>query len=681
MSAEILSPCGSVESLNAAIRTGCTAVYAGSKRFSARQGAENFDDDQLKQAIELCHKHGIKFYQAINTVATDSELYDLSMELKRACEYGVDAIITQDLALVDMVEELCPNLEIHASTQMTIHSPMGIDIGKAMGFSRVVASRELSLEQIKSLCNRGLEIEVFVHGALCMSVSGQCYMSAMIGSRSANRGRCAQACRLPFSDNIKKGGREYSLSLKDLSLVSHLRELEDVGVSSMKIEGRMKRPEYVASATDVCAKSLSGKEYDLETLKAVFSRSGFTDGYLTGKRYEMFGTRQKEDVVSAKDVLPQLKQLYRKERKSATLSFNLIVKTGRPACLEAVDNMGNTASATLNPPEPALNRPLTKETAIKQISKLGDTIYEFNKLDIDIDEGVMIPLKDLNTLRRQVCEEMDQIRISANSKVVSFIDSKMELDFNFPKLKNIKQKRIRLDVTKAEQLRGINFEEIEFAIVPLIEVKNCNGLPIDKIALSLPRFINNEEKTYSDLKKAKEQGFSKIYASNYAHIEMGNRLGLEIHGDFGLNPTNSLAVKKLSQLGISSVTMSLELKAGQINRIGDFSKLGIVAYGKIPLMLTRNCPISDCSRCTGFITDRTNRSFNIQCNKNQGYVEVLNCDTLWLADKLEDFNVDFITLKFSDETVNQTAKVLKGYLNGEVSSGAITRGLYYRGII
>lgn len=679
MKAEILSPCGSVESLNAAIRTGCNAVYAGSKRFSARQGAENFSDQELKQAIDLCHKNGIKFYQAINTVATDSELYDLSKELEKACEYGVDAIITQDLAVVNMVKKACPELEIHASTQMTLHSPMAVDFAKKLGFSRVVASRELSLEQIKSLCNRGTEIEVFVHGALCMSVSGQCYMSAMIGSRSANRGRCAQACRLPFFDNIKKGGRDFALSLKDLSLVSHLNELEKIGVASLKIEGRMKRPEYVASATDVCQKALDGQEYDIDTLRAIFSRSGFTDGYLTGKRYDMFGTRQKEDVTSAKDVLPKLKQLYRKERKNSNLSFKLVVKKGQPAMLFGTDDMGNTAEAFGNAPETAVNRPLTKEVAEKQISKLGDTIYEFVSLETDIDEGVIVPLKELNTLRREVCEKMDEKRIAANSRKVSFNES--ELKFEFPKLKNIKPQKIRLDVSKTEQLRGIDFGNIEFAIVPIWETPNCKGLPVEKIALSLPRFINDENHMIEQLKIAKQQGFTMIYASNYAHIEVANMLGFEIHGDFGLNVTNSMAAETLAQLNLKSVTMSMELKAGQINRIGDYTQIGILAYGKIPLMLTRNCPISDCSRCKGYITDRTNRNFPIQCRKNQGYVEVLNSDTLWLADKLADFNVDFITLKFSDETVSQTAQVLESYLKGEKSPDPVTRGLYYRGII
>lgn len=680
MSAEVLSPCGSFEALVAAVRTGCDAVYAGSKLFSARQGADNFTEEELSEAVRLCHKSGIKFYQAINTVVTDSELPLLACELEKACKIGVDGIIVQDLAVVSIVKEACPDLEIHASTQMTLHTPAGVDFAKKLGFSRAVAARELSKDEIASLCGRGIEIEAFVHGALCMCVSGQCYMSAMIGSRSANRGRCAQACRLPFSNGIPtaKGGNDYALSLKDMSIIPYLKELEETGVSSLKIEGRMKRPEYVAAATDACRKSLDGEPFDTEALKSVFSRSGFTDGYYTGKRREMFGTRRKEDVVSAAEVLKPLKQLYRKERKAAKASFALKAVFGERIRLEISDG-SCTAAVFGNEPQEAVNTPLTQEFCERQLSKLGDTIYEFGGLECEIGEGVAVSAGELNALRREACLKLDEARIEKNTFRPQFNGE--SLFFDFPKFRNIKLRQLRIDVTKAEQLRMIDFDNIEMAIVPIEEISRCEGFDKSRIAISLPRFITDEAALEKRLEEAFGQGFKMAYVSNYAHIELCGKIGFELHGDFGLNITNSLALRELSKLKIISATLSPELKASQIAAIGDFARLGVIGYGRLPLMMTRNCPIGDCSRCKGFITDRTKRNFPIKCEKRRGYTEVLNSDVLWLGDKLSELNADFVTLKFYDETTEQAAKITEMFLKGEKTEGKFTRGLYFRGII
>ncbi|MDE6595155.1 MAG: U32 family peptidase, partial [Oscillospiraceae bacterium] len=331
---ELLAPAGSMESVLAAVRCGADAVYAGGERFSARANAANFPDAELEKAVRYCHLHGVKLYRAMNTLVFGSEIPDFVEAAKRSAEIGVDGLIVQDLGAARLLRQVLPDMRLNASTQMTIHTPEGAFLAAELGFSRVVAARELTIEQLQRLTETGIEIEAFIHGALCMSVSGQCFMSALIGSRSANRGMCAQACRLPFG--AVKGDR-YDLSLKDLCGIPHINKLTKIGVASLKIEGRMKRAEYVAAAVTACRAALDGKEPDLETLQAVFSRSGFTDGYLTGETgTAMFGYRRKEDVTAAEAVLPTLRELYRKESKAAGCSadFSVKIQQGEPVKLE-----------------------------------------------------------------------------------------------------------------------------------------------------------------------------------------------------------------------------------------------------------------------------------------------------------------------------------------------------------
>lgn len=680
MSAEILSPCKNTDALISALRCGCDAVYVGGKMFSARQGADNFTREELKKAAELCHRNGVKIYQAINTVIMDDELPLLAEELKFACEIGIDGIISQDLAVLNTIRKACPEMPVHASTQMTIHTPAGVDFAKNMGFSRIVVARELSKQEIAACCNRGVEIEAFVHGAMCMSISGQCYMSALIGSRSANRGRCAQACRLPFSNNLSgRSANEHALSLKDMCLVPHLRELEKIGVSSFKIEGRMKRPEYVAAATDACVKAVNGEKYDIDRLKSVFSRSGFSDGYYTGNRGQMFGIRTKDDVMDSADALPELAQLYRKEIKITGVEFFIKIKENQPVTVSAADSEGNCATVEGNVPEKAKSRSVTLEMCEKQLSKLGDTIYSFEGINGDIDDGLFVLASELNSLRREVCILLDKVRTEKNTKKISFNGKK--LNFFFPKLRNIKTRDLRLDVTKASQLRLVDFDRINMAIIPLSEISFCENLPAERIAVSLPRLITDECKLEKDLEKAFSMGFTKAFVSNYAHIEICRKIGFELHGDFGLNVTNSMALEKLGEQGLVSATLSPELKVHQISAIGDYAQLSILAYGKLPVMLVRNCPIGDCSHCKGYITDRTGRNFEVKCHKALGYFEILNCDCLWLADKQQELNVDYMTLKFYKEAPDEVMNICEKYLRGESCDGKFTRGLYYRGIL
>lgn len=675
---EILAPAGSMESLVAAIRCGANAVYLGSKAFSARANATNFDNEELKQAVEYAHKCGAKIYQTINTLIFDSQFEEIKKVIEFSVSIGVDAFIVQDLGVCQYIKQIAPQMPLHASTQMTIHTKQGALLAKELGFCRVVVARELSKRQIEEIVSTGIEVEAFVHGALCMSVSGQCYMSAMIGSRSANRGLCAQACRLPFS--AIDGQTRCDLSLKDMSYVDFISEMNEIGVASLKIEGRMKRPEYVAAATTACVQALDGQIPDTETLRAVFARSGFTDGYYTdNKGNDMFGIRKKEDVVSAEKVLPSLRELYKKEVKITQVDFNIEIKDGKQTVLTALDGDGNKVVALGDIPAKAINRPTDIETVKKQLSKLGDTIYTLGNIEAQIDDGLIVPASILNDLRRRICEALDEQRIKTNTNIFN-IES---FDFKPIKTQNIEKREIRIEVTKASQIENVSLDDVEKVIIPVDEWKKVIDIK-DKVILSLPRFTNFEEDTIEELKLAKENGFNAIECTNLAHIKVGTDLNLEMHGGFGLNITNSLSLKAISELGLKDTSVSFELKLSQIERLSDFMPFGIIAYGYLPLMLTVNCPVKQavgCNNCTKHLTDRTDRVFPVKCGDDA--VEILNCDVLYMADRLDEIKgVSFITLKFNDKSPRKVGDIINQYKNGSKPfSKDFTRGLYYRGII
>lgn len=403
---EILAPAGSMEALTAAVRCGANAVYLGTKELNARRTADNFDSAQLQQAVNYCHSHNVRVYLTANILVSDSEMRTACQTIKEALDCPVDGFIVQDLGLAKVIRENFPAAKLHASTQCSVNTPEGVKALEKLGFSRVVIPREMSIDEIREIRkSTNAELELFVHGALCMCVSGQCYLSAMIGGRSGNRGLCAQPCRLAFSaDN----SGSFDLSLKDLSLISRIKEIENAGIISLKIEGRMKRPEYVAAAVTACKKAIDGRfdANDEKILKSVFSRSGFTDGYFTGKRLDMFGTRQKEDVVSAKEVLKDLSHLYDNENPLIPVDFQLVFKANQPILLTAeTDNAKAELSSDV--PEAALNRPLSEEDLKQRISKLGGTQYYMRSFEADMEDGLIVRAGTLNKLRRDIVEKLD----------------------------------------------------------------------------------------------------------------------------------------------------------------------------------------------------------------------------------------------------------------------------------
>lgn len=681
--AEILSPAGSPESLSAALRCGCDAVYVGGRSFSARANAANFSDDELKEAVRLCHVRGVRLYLAINTLVLDSQLDECMRAVVFAAKIGVDGLITQDLCLVEIVRRCCPKMEIHASTQMTLHSENGVLAAKELGFSRAVLSRELSEDIITRLSQLGIETEIFVHGALCMSVSGQCYMSALIGSRSANRGLCAQACRLAVS--AVRGEQRYDLSLKDMSVLDVMDRVLATGASSLKIEGRMKRPEYVAKATDSAFKACAGLDADMDGLAAVFSRGGFTKGYFEGRLgAEMFGRRVSEDAAVSASVLPQLHELYRSEFKRDRVRFVFTARQGERVTLAAYDTQGNEFSAVGEIPQTAQNKGLTAEQVEKQLRKLGDTIYEFESCECDIGEMLYVSPAQLNALRRAVCEGLDGERAAANDRRVPFESADIT---DFEGGCEFEQPKIRIEISSLSQLEKTNLNDTEFVIMPFGLCESADIAAFGGKAMAkLPRFTFDEDRVVERLKGLKQRGLEHVLATNLAHLRIGRELGFEVHTDFGLNAANSVAVAMLGELGAVDVTASFELKAAQIRALKKSVPVGAIAYGRLPAMLTVNCPIRQavgCGRCTKTLFDPTGRELSVRCSKEESYVEVLNSDVLFMADKLADFKgAAFVTLCFDGETPQQVAGIIDAYKNGEKAQAEhFTRGLYYRGII
>ena len=680
--AEILSPVGSGEMLIAAVRCGADAVYLGTEEFSARRNAQNFSDNELEKAIEYCHIRGVRVYLTLNILIKENELGSAFELAKKAYNIGIDGIIIQDLGLAGILHEKIPDLKLHASTQMSVHSPSALPLLKELGFCQVVAGREMSEGELTELCKKAKElditVEAFVHGALCMSVSGQCLMSAFLGSRSGNRGLCAGTCRLPFK---VQNGTGYDLSLKDLSLLEYLDRLYACGVRSFKIEGRMKRPEYVAAATSACREALDNgnvSESLSATLRNVFSRSGFTAGYFNAELgKDMFGIRTKEDVISADKAFPELHSLYRFERKSVGIDVKAEILRDKPVKFIISDGE-NTAEIKGEIPQIAKNREIDREAAEKNLLKLGDTPYFVKNSEITVDNGLFVSASELNLLRRQAVSLLDSKRaeVTQSTNAVYVPNIKKENPVKSPK--TVIRVENSLQIPK-------NTEDIWAVILPLEEDSTLIKHYVLPFIADIPRGIESEEKIYNRLLSFKENGGKAALCGNLSHINLVKQAGLVPIGDLGLNISNSEALETLNGFGINSAIISCEEKITDINRLSDVAYKGIVAYGNIPLMLFRNCPLKNgisCKDCKkdGVITDRLGVEFPIRCR--MGYSELLNSQPIWLADRKSELSsLDFIVLYFTRETLDRVKEVIEAYKNGLPSDVKHTRGLYYRGTL
>ncbi len=676
---EVLAPVGSPESLAGAVRSGADAVYIGAKQFSARRNADNFDDNDIRDTVRYCHIRGVKVYLALNIMIKQSELQAAFDTALTAYKCGVDAIIISDLGLASLIHKHIPDLQLHASTQMTVHSPACLPTLKELGFTRVVVSREMSKQELQEFCKAaneiGIEVEVFVHGALCMSVSGQCLLSSILGARSGNRGLCAGPCRLPFK---AQGGTGYDLSLKDLCLYKYINELTEMGVASLKIEGRMKRPEYVSAATAACRQAVDNGFIEpklFETLQNVFSRSGFTDGYYKGALgRDMFGIRTKDDVIAAGDTYSYLHELYRAERQSVSVKMQAEILRDKPIKLTITDGK-NTVDAIGDIPQAAKNKALEKETVIDNLTKLGNTPYYCDTITVSLDNGLFVAASSLNALRRDAIEQLDSKRavVAQNEYTIP--------DFN--SINNLNgKKQFIARFANVEQIPE-KLGDIKSIILPY----ECEMPQIDgaEIIAELPRYIGNEAAVVKRLECLKQQGITAAYCANLSAVAIAKSLGFKVIGAMGLNASNNETIKTLNEIGVDIQMLSAEISVKEIKSISYVAPVGIFAYGRLPLMLTRNCPIKNgksCAECDkkGTLVDRKGIEFPVMCRV--GYSEMLNSAPLYMGDRLDEIPaVDYLLLYFTNETSDEINEIINSYNQNKKPTGEYTRNLYYRDLI
>ena len=669
---EILAPAGGREQLIAALRCGADAVYFGAGCFNARQNAENFSGGTLENAVALCHGRGVKAHITVNTLVTDGELPALRRTAEEIAASGADAVIVQDLAVMRLFLRRYPTIEVHASTQCAVHNSDGAKFYEDLGVKRVVLARELSIREIEKIRSEtGVELEAFVHGALCMCLSGACYMSSLIGGRSGNRGLCAQPCRTDFICE----GRHYALSLKDMSHLRHIRALSEAGVSSLKIEGRMKRPEYVAAAVTAAKAAASGEAYDEDSLRAVFSRSGFTDGYATGKRDgAMFGHREKEDVVASAGVLKELSRLYEKETQTVPADMSLTV--GADSSELKVSALSRSVTVSGEGGILAENRPTDKEYALRSLSKLGGTRFFLNGLSVDNPLGLMLPPSVMNSMRRMGIEALDR----ELSEVIPH--SACDFSYNIGKYSPPEHSELWVRCESADAVKLAS----DRLILPLVEIESHPDLITslgDRLTGELPAvlFPENEDEERARLRRLSDAGLKSVYAENAYGVALGRELCFQVFGGAGLNVLNTPALEYYRELGLSAVTVSFELRINRIAALGGTMPRGYIAYGKLPMMRVRSCPARaarSCSKCDGYphLTDKTGANFEITCHKRR-FQTILNPVPLHIGGKPQA-NCDYKLLWFTTETPEERERIFGEIRDNQESQLPRTGGLYYR---
>ena len=683
---EILAPVGSEEMLHAAVFSGADAVYLGFSGFNARTGAGNFDADSLKEAVRFCHARGVKVHVALNTTVYGGELASLCDAIRAVAASGADAVICQDLAVATLIGKIAPQLPRHGSTQMSVHTLQGALELKELGFTRVVLARELSLPEVEQITRHcGIETECFVHGALCMCVSGQCYMSAFLGGRSGNRGSCAGPCRLPFEANALpegKPGRLHHLSLKDNSVIDKLDQLQAIGVASAKIEGRLRTPEYVAAAVSACLAGREGRAYDRDLLKNAFSRSGFTSGYLDGKiDGTMFGVRSEADAELTKKTLPALRELYRRESSRVPVRMKLEIEEGGEK-LTVTDADGNKAFAYGDfEPQPARADPT--ESLKRSLAKTGGTPFAAENIEVEMDEGPwFVPGGTVNELRREALDALLKKREVLRPWPVQDVELEPLPQRALPPHRTLRARFERWDQVPEQALSGV-----EYLILPIAQADRVPREWRGKTLLELPRvmFGKLEEDTARRVAATQDAGFAGYEVSNIAHLRLCR--GLPMSGGFGLNVTNQVAAQFYADNGLGSVLILPETKDSDISTIapthaGKPVPTGVLVYGHMPLMVTRACPlqnIHDCARCdqTGVLTDRKAKKFPVRCG--MGVRTIYNPVPIYMGDKPGALTVDYGVAYFTLESREEAAAILDSIRQHAPFEGEFTRGLYFKG--
>lgn len=691
---ELLSPAGSPEGVIAAVQNGADAVYMGMGAFNARRGAKNFTDEEFVKAVRYCHVRGCKVYVTLNTLVNDREMRDAVAAAKLASDAGADALIVQDLGMSYAIRCALPDIPLHASTQMSLHNLAGVEAAAEMGITRAVLARELSFEQIRFITkNASIETEVFVHGALCFCHSGQCYMSALIGRRSGNRGLCAQPCRLQYS----LGGRmdDHPLSLKDNCLVDQIRRLEEAGVASLKIEGRMKRPEYTGIVTGVYAKAIREQrnpdKEEMELLEKTFSRQGFTQGYFIGDKLDMFGVRSEPDKDADKIFATARKQYAEGEMRRVPVHFYTVLEKGEHIKAIAFDDDGHKAIATGPVPERAKRQGLTEQYLIEQMFKTGGTPYNCIENKAKAEPGLYLPASEINELRRKLIAQLSAEREKAPERRTLRIPAP---PVNVPAISDpARIYQVRTAEQLTPELAELKPDYIYFPAMELAENFEPLRPFIDNGARPvavMPRVITDDQsrEVYAALEKLFDYGVNEALTGNLGHVFIARQAGMKVRGDFGLNAFNSYTLRVLQDAGFISATASFELRLAQIKAMAKPIDTELIIYGRLPLMVSDQCIIrQSAGRCNcqtpGQLSDRMGSVFPVV--KEFGCRNVIyNAHKLYLADKRDDLyalGLWGLRMLFTTESPRECVEVAKGYLGlTDYKPNVLTRGLYYRGV-
>ncbi len=690
---ELLAPAGSMEALRAAVQNGANAVYLGCGAYNARQGAKNFTPQTLVEAVKYCHVRGVQVHLTLNTLVSDKETEEVSALIRQAAQSGVDAFIVQDLGVLQLCRQIAPNIPLHGSTQMTVHSLPGVQLCAAWGLSRVVLSRELSREEIRYItANSPIEIEVFGHGALCMSYSGQCYLSAAIGGRSGNRGRCAQPCRQSYG--YGRYQNLHPLSLKDSCLVHYVRALEEMGVASLKLEGRMKRPEYVAAVTGVYRQALDTGHVTRqmeEMLHTAFNRQGFTDGYYQGRTgEEMFGYRDERSDNPA--WLKALRQSYEGvENGLVPITLQATVRQNLFA-LTATDPEGRSCTLEGPRPEVARNLPLTREQLVSRLEKTGGTPYRCADIHCMLEPGLSLSAAAINALRRDVLNQLTALRARRDTPQLG--KPKRLTRFSGPR----ELPGLTVQVTGREQITGRLLKmKPQVLYVPLHILAEdpalCESLTRQvKVCAVLPRIAHDGDipKLKAAMSAVRAQGVREALVGNLGLLIPVRECGLRARGDFGLNIYSSGSMQVARDLELRSACLSFEMTLPQIRDVSKAVPGELLIYGRLPLMVTENCLIRGRNgQCTCHLaplklTDKTGADFPVIKDGNSCRSVLLNGKKLNWLDRREDLNrlgLWAVRLYFTTENPQEVDQVLYAWQRPTpFDPGACTRGLYLRGL-
>lgn len=698
---ELLAPAGNLEILKGVIESGADAVYVGGSMFGARAYANNFTEEELLEAIDFAHLRGVKVYLTVNTLIKNSEFSKLYDYLLVYYKRGLDAVIVQDLGVVKAIHEYFPSMEIHTSTQMTVTGADGVRFLSQFGVTRVVMAREVSLAEMKRIHEEtGMELEAFVHGALCYSYSGQCLFSSILGGRSGNRGRCAQPCRLPYTVEGKKD--EYILSLKDMCGIKALDKLHDAGVYSLKIEGRMKQLEYACGVVKYYRSYIDSMkpvtDADYDRIKALGNRCGFTDRYYFDHNGSDMVTYVKPNFVSnAAEPSP--------EKRKLSIEGELVLREGEPGSL-TVKRGDVTYKASIEPVSAALKAPLDKKAAIDRINKTGDTDFEFSHIKAQIGENVFVPNGALNKLRRDaisgLCDKLlkkyyrDDARYADMSRLTALPEHVVKSDAAHDEAINDYtticscMTRTQLDTLISYECFDVFYLDFDMydrntLIQQFADDVKCLTKRNKKVYLMLPAIFRADSSDYfvSIAKELDKVSFDGFVVKNYEELYLTENLftGKKVILDHNMYTFNDVSKSAFFEHGVSGDTVPLELNSREImhrNNIGS----QMIVYGYYPLMTTANCVHKNTKGCDKkqkliYLKDRYNKSFAVCNNCKECYNTIYNSLPTMLIkniSKLKEAGIRSFRYSFTIETPKQ----IKAVMDDKVAE--YTNGHYKRGV-